>query len=199
MGKRRASRLPGQLRFVGDIDRLKSVLRQTYLMNGARRENSAEHSWHLAMMVLLLHGYSREKVNVLKCVKMALIHDIPEILAGDVFIYDARARRGYLGRELASARKLFGRLPRMQAREFLSLWKECETGESPEARLVRAVDRLEPLMCNYATRGRAWKAHGVRASQVRELNMPRMKAVPEIGKFVDGLIADAVRKGFLAK
>ena len=198
MGKRRADQLPGRLRFLREIDKLKSLLRQTYLMNGSRRENSAEHSWHLAVMVLLLHGYSREKVNVLKCLKMALIHDIPEILAGDVFIYATRARKGYLGRELAAAKRLFGRLPRSQAREFLSLWKEVEMGESPEARLVRAVDRLEPLMCNYATRGRAWKKHGIRASQVRELNMPRMKAVPAIGDYVDRLISSAIRKGFLA-
>ena len=199
MKGRRGNQLSRQLRFVREIDKLKSVLRQTWLMNGSRRENSAEHSWHLAIMVLLLHGYSRRKVNVLKCLKMALIHDIPEILAGDVFIYDAPARRGYLGRELAAARRLFGRLPRRQAAEYLALWKEVETGDSPEARFVKAMDRLEPLMCNYATKGRAWRKHGIRAAQVRELNMPRMKAVPEIGIFVDRLITSAARKGFLGR
>jgi putative hydrolase of HD superfamily len=199
MKKGNSNRLKQQLGFVRGIDKLKSILRQTWLMNGSRRENSAEHSWHLAMMVLLLHGYSRRRVNVLKCLKMALIHDIPEIQAGDVFIYDAPARRGYLGKELAAAKRLFGRLPRKQALELIALWKEVETGDSPEARFVKAMDRLEPLMCNYATRGRAWRKHGVRASQVRELNMPRMKAVPGIAAYVDRLISSAARKGYLAR
>ncbi|MEK7476154.1 MAG: HD domain-containing protein [Candidatus Coatesbacteria bacterium] len=186
-----------QLRFVKEIDRLKRVLRQTWIMDGSRRENSAEHSWHLAVMVLLLHGHARQRVNVLKCLKMALIHDIPEIHAGDVFIYSRRDRGAYQRQELVAAKRLFGRLPRRQAAEYLALWREVETGDSPEARFVKAMDRLEPIMCNYATKGRAWRKHGIRASQVRAVNMPRMKAVPEIGRYVDALITSAVRKRYL--
>jgi len=198
MKRQHANQLKDRLRFVKEIDKLKSVLRQTYLMDGSRRENSAEHSWHLAMLVLVLHGHARRKVNVLKCLKMALIHDIPEIHAGDLFIY-ARKRGGYLGRELAAARRLFGRLPRKQAAEYLALWREVETGDSPEARFVKALDRLEPILCNYATKGRAWRKHGVRAAQVREVNLPRMRAVPEIGKYVDALITSAVRRRYLPR
>jgi putative hydrolase of HD superfamily len=130
---------------------------------------------------------------------MALIHDIPEIQAGDLFIYSTQSRQGYQDRELAAAKRLFGRLPRTQAAEYLALWKEVETGDSPEARFVKALDRLEPLMCNYATKGRAWRKHGVRGSQVRAVNMPRMQAVPEIGRYVDALITSAVRRGYLAR
>jgi len=199
MGGGGRSRLQRQLGFIRKIDRLKSVIRKTRLMDDSRYENSAEHSWHLAVMVLLLHGYSRQRVNVPRCLKMALVHDIPEVIAGDAFIYSARAQRGYAGRERAAARKLFGLLPRGQAAELLAAWKEVEFGDSPEARFVRALDRLEPLMCNYATRGRAWKKHGVREAQVRGLNMARMKAVPEIGRFVDKLISSAVRKGMMRR
>jgi len=189
--------LPAQIRFIREIDRLKAVLRQNYLMDNSRRENSAEHSWHLAVMVLVLQRYSIKRVDVLKCLKMALVHDIPEIIAGDVFIYSVKSRKGYVGRELAAAKKLFGLLPCQQAREYLALWREVEMGDSPEARLVRAIDRLEPLLCNYATKGRTWKKHGIREHQVRDLNMPRMKSVPAIGRFVDRLITSAIRKGYL--
>jgi len=168
-------------------------------MDNSRLENSAEHSWHIALMVLLLAQYSEKKVDPLRCVKMALVHDIPEIIAGDALIYSAKAHKGYIGRELSAAKKLFGRLPGKQAREFLSLWKEVETGNTPDARFVRAIDRLEPLLCNFATRGRSWRKYGVRSSQVRSLNMPRMEAVPEIGVFVGKLISSAVKKGYLKK
>jgi putative hydrolase of HD superfamily len=191
--------LSKQLTFIKHIDKLKKVTRKSYLLDNSRLENSAEHSWHIALMVLLLAQYSKKRVNPLRCVKMALVHDIPEIIAGDALIYSAKAHKGYIGRELTAAKKLFGQLPPRQAREYLSLWKEVETGNTPDARFVRAIDRLEPLLCNYATKGRSWRQHGVRSSQVRSLNLPRMETVPEIGVFVDKLISKSVRKGFLKK
>jgi putative hydrolases of HD superfamily len=199
MANKRSNELARQLRFVRDIDRLKSVLRRTCLMDGSRRENSAEHSWHLAVMVLALRSQSGRKVDVEKCLRMALVHDIPEVLAGDSFLYDAKRRKAGQLRERKAAGRLFGRLPRKQGGELLSAWKEFEAGNSPESRFVRALDRLEPIMCNYATRGRLWRKHGIREAQVRGLNMPRMRAVPEIGRYVDRLLTSAVRRGYLGK
>ena len=164
--------LQRQLSFLTEIDELKQILRQTVLLKDLRQENDAEHSWHLAMMVLLLSEYSNDtKIDVLRTLKMVLIHDIVEIDAGDTFCYDVHDREQKVVKEREAANRIFGMLPNEQANEFRLLWEEFEERETPEARFAAAVDRLQPLLLNFNTRGHAWRKHGVKRSQVIERNI----------------------------
>ena len=190
--------LQHQLSFLTEIDELKQILRQTVLIKDRRQENDAEHSWHLAMMVILLSEYSNDDgIDVLRTVKMALIHDIVEIDAGDTFCYDIHDRKQKTVNEREAANRIFGMLPKRQANEFKLLWEEFEEMETPEARFAAAVDRLQPLLLNYNTRGHAWKKHGVTRSQVIERNMHIEKGSVELWEFAKQLIDDSVRKGYL--
>jgi len=195
--KRADKRLERRLKFVRKIDGLKRILRQSLIMSGGRRENSAEHSWHLAVMVMLLHEYAAGKIDVGKAIRMALVHDIPETYAGDHFIYDARAQRRRVAREKAAAKRIFGFLPAGQAGEMRRLWEEYEENKSPEARFVRALDRLEPLICNCLTNGSAWRRHRVNARMVYDLNRAGMEFAPALWRYAEGILASAVRKGIL--
>jgi putative hydrolase of HD superfamily len=191
-------KLQQQLNFLTEIDELKQIMRQTVLLKDFRQENDAEHSWHLAMMVVLLSEYSNEgDIDVLRTVKMALIHDIVEIDAGDTFCYDAHDRKQKTAKEREAANRIFGMLPNEQANEFRLLWEEFEEMETPEARFAAAVDRLQPLLLNYNTRGHAWRKHGVTRSQVIERNMHIEKGSVELWEFAKQLIDDSVRRGYL--
>ena len=190
--------LQRQLSFLTEIDELKQILRQTVLLKDLRQENDAEHSWHLAMMVLLLSEYSNDtKIDVLRTVKMVLIHDIVEIDAGDTFCYDVHDREQKVVKEREAANRIFGMLPNEQANEFRLLWEEFEERETSEARFAAAVDRLQPLLLNFNTRGHAWRKHGVKRSQVIERNMHIEKGSVELWEFAKQLIDDSVRKGYL--
>ena len=190
--------LQRQISFLAEIDQLKQILRQTVLLNDLRQENDAEHSWHLAMMVILLSEYSNDvKFDVLRTVKMVLIHDIVEIDAGDTFCYDVHDREQKVAKEREAANRIFGMLPGNQADEFRLLWEEFEEMETPEARFAAAVDRLQPLLLNFNTRGHAWRKHGVTRSQVIERNMHIEKGSVELWDFAKQLIDDSVRKGYL--
>jgi putative hydrolase of HD superfamily len=158
--------LERQLSFLVEADRLKSVLRQTTLCDGSRRENSAEHSWHLALMAMVLAQHADDSVDTPRVVRMLLVHDLVEIDAGDTFAYDAAANVGREAREQRAAERIFGLLPPEQAEELRALWTEFESQNTPESRLAVALDRLQPLLNNDASAGGSWRAHAVTRAQV---------------------------------
>lgn len=164
------SRLQQQMNFILEIDKEKRIGRQTYLSDGERKENDAEHAWHLAIMTLLLAEHAREPIDVLKTVKMLLIHDIVEIDAGDTYAYDEEAKQTQADRELLAAKRIFGLLPADQGEDLMVLWREFEEQKTPEARFARTMDNLQPMMLNAATDGRAWVEHQVRIGQILKRN-----------------------------
>ncbi len=166
------NRLAKQMAFLREIDRLKQVQRRSLLLHEDRWENSAEHSWHVAMAVWVLAEHANEPVDVCRVVGMMLLHDIVEIDAGDTFVYDEAAMAGKSERERRAAERLFGLLPEDQARQFRDLWDEFEAGETAEARFAAAVDRLLPVTHNHGTGGKSWRMHGVEKTQVLRRNAP---------------------------
>ena len=164
------SRLQQQMNFILEIDKEKRIGRQTYLSDGGRKENDAEHAWHLAIMTLLLAEHAREPIDVLKTVKMLLIHDIVEIDAGDTYAYDEEAKQTQADRELLAAKRIFGLLPADQGEDLMALWREFEEQKTPEAWFARTMDNLQPMMLNAATDGKAWVEHHVRIGQILKRN-----------------------------
>lgn len=162
-----ASRLRDQLSFLIEIDKLKTVLRQSPLAAAERRENDAEHSWHLAMMVTILAEYSDEPIDTGHTVKLVVVHDLIEIYAGDTPLYDSAAGDSQQAREEAAAHRLFGLLPRDQARTVRALWDEFEARQTPEARFAKAMDRMQPLLLNWMACGGTWRTPGATADTVR--------------------------------
>ena len=163
-------RLEQQFEFIREIDKEKLIGRQTYLSDGVRKENDAEHAWHMAIMTLLLSEYANEEIDVLKTVSMLLIHDIVEIDAGDTYAYDEAAKATQEARERKAADRIFGLLPEDQCRRMKSLWEEFEERKTPEARFARAMDNIQPVMLNAATDGKAWREHKVRLEQILKRN-----------------------------
>ena len=164
------TRLEKQMAFIEEVDKIKQIGRQNYLADGSRKENDAEHSWHLALMTMLLSEYANEKIDVLKTMGMVLIHDIVEIDAGDTYAYDYEAQKTQKERELAAAERIFNILPEDQANKLRALWDEFEAGETAEARFAAAVDRVQPAMLNSASGGISWKEHDVTLSKALERN-----------------------------
>ncbi|MGG6269748.1 HD domain-containing protein [Leptolyngbya sp. AN03gr2] len=193
------TRLQAQIQFIVEIDKLKHVFRQTLLMDKSRRENDAEHSWHLAMMAIVLSEYADSQVNLLRVLKMVLIHDLVEIDAGDTFCYDAIALQDQSDREQKAADRLFGMLPENIGEELRTLWEEFEAKETLDAQFAAALDRLQPLLHNYYTQGGTWKMANVTEAQVRKRMAPVSICSPVLGEFVDSLIEDAIRQGFILK
>ncbi|MBN1619921.1 HD domain-containing protein [candidate division WOR-3 bacterium] len=182
-----------KINFLREIDKLKSVLRRTYLMDGSRRENSAEHSWHLALMVLVLGEYSNEPVDVLKVLKMVLIHDIVEIDAGDTFLYSDSKEEKKIN-ERQAAKRIFGLLSENLSHEFFLLWTEFEEKKTPEAKFAAAIDRLEPVLQNHATEGRAWRENGIKKEQVVAANRHIEEGSVVLWNFVWKLIEECSEK-----
>ena len=191
-------RLTQQLRFLLEADRLKRVDRRNLLADGSRRENTAEHSWHLALLALVLAEHAVEPVDVGRVVAMLLLHDLVEIDAGDTYIYDDAAHDDKAARELAAADRLYALLPDDQALELRLLWDEFELGETVDARFARSLDRFQPLLLNHASEGRSWQEHGITADRVRAVNLRAADGAPPLGPVVEELIADAVARGLLA-
>ena len=191
-------RLATQLSFAMEVEQLKQVFRQSLLLGDRRRENDAEHSWHICLMAMLLVEHAAEEVDVLKVLKMLLIHDVVEIDAGDTFIYDAQANLDKEEREQRAAERLFNLLPEDQAVAYRALWDEFEERHSAEARYAAALDRLQPLLLNYHTQGAAWQKHGVVKAQVIERNKHIADGAPALWEFARQLIDDAVAQGILA-
>ncbi len=149
--------IPGIIAFIREADRLKSVLRKTSLMDGSRRENTAEHTWHLMLMALVLERYANDAIDLFKTLKMLLIHDLAEIGVGDVFVYDEKGRAAAQAAERKAAETMFSGLPAETGAELLALWREFDEGHTPEARFARAVDRLQPVLSNLANDGGTWR------------------------------------------
>ena len=164
------SRLEKQFAFCLEADKEKLIQRQTLLSNGEKKENDAEHAWHMSLMCILLSEYSNEPIDVLKTISMILIHDVVEIDAGDTYAYDDKAKLSQRDRELKAADRLFNILPDDQAKKLRALWDEFEEGKTPEARFAHTMDNIQPAMLNNSTDGRVWKERGVRLSQILERN-----------------------------
>jgi putative hydrolase of HD superfamily len=200
MKKTGSNDLSRRLRFLCEIDKVKSIFRHTLLMDGSRRENDAEHAWHLAMMAVLFSDLSRSRrLSVLKVVKMVLIHDIVEIDCGDTFLYDEQSRLAQKKQEARAARRIFNLLPRDQARELLDLWQEFEARKTAEARFAAALDRFQPILHNYKTRGRVWKKAKVGPESVLRINRHINEGSPELWDLVKKMIEDGTQKGFFGK
>lgn len=192
------TRLEQQMHFLVEIDKLKTIFRQNYLADGSRKENDAEHSWHLAMMTITL-SENFPQADALRTLKMVLIHDLVEIYAGDTFAYDDKAHEDKEKRENDAANEVFSLLPTEQAQEYLSLWQEFELMESPEAVFASIVDRLQPLVLNACAHGKMWLEHGVRVEKVLKRNTLILeKAPPVIAEYVRKTIADATMRQYFA-
>ncbi len=192
-------RLGQQIAFILEIDKLKSVLRRSYLLNENRHEDSAEHSWHLSVMALILAEHANAEVNTLRVLKMLLVHDIVEIDSGDTYIYDAAGNETKVLREQAAAKRIFGLLPSDQGEELQTLWQEFETRETPEAKFAAALDRLMPLLHNYHTEGRSWREHGITEQQVLTLNRHMADGSETLWEYAEALIHQAADDGHLGK
>ncbi len=190
-------RLSEQISFIVEMDKLKSIVRRTVLIDGSRNENDAEHSWHLAIMALVLAEYARDNIDMLRVIKMVLLHDIVEIDAGDTFCYDDERGHASAEREQQAAERIFNVLPVEQAQEFRMIWDEFESRQTPEAKFAAALDRLHPLLHNYYTHGYAWKQHGIARGQVLEKNNIIADGSRILWDYAQALIEDSVQRGFL--
>lgn len=164
------TRLEQQFQFFREIDKEKEIFRQTYLADASRKENDAEHAWHMAIMAVLLSEYANGEIDLLKTITMLLIHDIVEIDAGDTYAYDEAAKASQPEREQRAAERIFGLLPADQAEKLMNLWHEFEAQETPEAKFARSLDNIQPMMLNSASDGLAWREHGVKLSQILKRN-----------------------------
>lgn len=192
-------RLEQQIQFVLEIDKLKRVLRQTLLTDGSRRENSAEHSWHIALMAVILAEYASEPVDILRVIKMLLIHDLVEIDAGDTFCYDLQGNQNKAEREAEAADRLFNLLPPDQAVELRALWEEFEAQATPAARFAASLDRLQPILHNQQTEGHTWQQHGVTSDRVLHRMAPVKTGAPDLWTFVQQVIDNCVAAGYLKR
>jgi len=190
--------LADRLRFILEIDKLKSIMRQTMLADDSRNENSAEHSWHLAMTALVLAPFAAEPVDLARVVKILLVHDIVEIDAGDVFIYDAEARAAVAAAEQAAAERIFGLLPDPEGTELRSAWDEYEARETPEAKFAYSCDRLQPLMLNLAIGGGSWVRHGITVDQVKKINGGIALGLTGVWEAAEAMLDESVADGSLA-
>lgn len=192
------NRLEQQLNLVIELDQLKSVLRRTRVKSAqGRLENSAEHSWHVALMAILMEEHANEPVVVARVVKMLLLHDIVEIDAGDTFVYDVIASEQQQVKELAAAKRLFGMLPQEQGEALMQLWLEFERGQTADARFAKALDRIIPMLLNYHNQGQSWQEHEVSREQALAVNSKielGSRALWEKAKYI---IEDATQKGWL--
>ena len=193
-------RLVRQVEFLLEVDRLKGIGRQSYVLGGERKENSAEHSWHVALMAVVLAEHAPETIELVRVVRMLLVHDLVEIDAGDAYFYDEAANEAKPELERAAAERIFGLLPADQATDLRAAWEEFEVCETPEARFAKSMDRLMPLLHNHYTQGRSWLEHGVSREQVVTRFLGDMEhASPAFYQLAVSLIDDAVAKGWLAQ
>lgn len=190
-------RLDQQLRFTAEIDKMTSILRRTMLIDGSRRENDAEHSWHIAVMTLLFSEYAKEPVDIARAAKMCVVHDLVEIYAGDTFAYDLKANEGKEEREAAAADKLFAQLPAEQGAEIRSLWEEFDAMETPDAKYASCMDRLQPFLHNTLTEGHTWKESGTNRAVVEKRMAVIKDFMPEVYKWIDTNLDAAIEKGWL--
>lgn len=193
------NKLEKQIAFIKEIDKVKYILRQSTLFNSDRRENDAEHSWHLAVMAIVLAEYSDKPIDLLKVLKMVLIHDIVEIDAGDTFIYSTTKDHDNTEEELAAAKRIFGILPEEQAEELIEIWKEFEAAETDEAKFAKSLDRFEPLLQSATNNGGTWVEHDVPYHKVYDVNKAIKYGSTTLWNYAKSLLDESVEKGFLKK
>ncbi len=190
-------RLQKQMAFLLEVDKMKNIIRQTYLSDGSRKENDAEHSWHLALMAIILSEYFDKDIDLLKVVKMLLIHDIVEIDAGDTFCHDQKANEDKKEREEKAAKRIYQILPDDQAQEYKSLWHEFENVSTKESVFANILDRLQPSILNLSSNGKSWLEHEVSKKQVLERNEMVFSGPEEIAEYMKMLLDTAVKSGYL--
>ncbi|MYM60437.1 HD domain-containing protein [Vibrio sp. OCN044] len=192
------NRIEKQLSLIMELDQLKSVLRRARVKSANDRlENSAEHSWHVALMAILMQEHANEPVDIARVVKMLLLHDIVEIDAGDTFAYDTQAIESQKGKELAAAKRLFNMLPEDQSEALLSLWCEFEDAKSADAKFAKALDRLIPMLLNYHNGGKGWLEHQVTSAQALTANRKIESGSQALWEQAKKIIHDATEKGWL--
>jgi len=193
-------RLLRQIEFITEVDKLKNVFRQNVVIGTERNENDAEHSWHMCLMAILLSEYvEAEELDLLRVIKMAIIHDLVEIDAGDTFCYDEKANEDKSQREEKAAKRLFNILPQDQAEEIMGLWREFEDLKTPEARFAACLDRLQPLILNYNTKGHTWQKPGVTSQKVLKRSEPLKETAPQLWDYAVEIIEDSIKKGLLKR
>ena len=190
-------RLRRRLEFFLETDRMKYVIRRTPVGNVSRKENDAEHSFSLALLAMVLEEYADDNVSIDRVIRMALVHDLIEIYAGDTYVYDQAAMETKAAREDAAAEKLFGMLPREQGKEYEALWREFDAEETPDARFAACLDHFQPLLMNYYTVGVSWLEHNVCRSQVVHRMQIIREVFPMLYELVEAMLSDAVRRGWL--
>ena len=190
-------RVADQLRFLLEVDALKGVLRQSYVLDGSRRENSAEHSWHAALFALVLAEHAAEPVDPSRVIAMLVVHDLVEVDAGDTYVYDDAAQATRAARERVAANRVFGLLPADQGPRLRALWEEFEAGVTADARFANAMDRLAPILLNFVNDGRTWRQHGVTVGKVRARNANVGAAAPALGEVVASIVEDAMDRGWI--
>ena len=188
-----------QVNFIKEIDKLKYIQRKTKLFNSDRHENDAEHSWHLAMMTIILAEHSDRPIDILKVLKMVLIHDIVEIDAGDTFIYDTTKSHTNTDEELIAAKRIFGLLPQEQADEYIAIWEEFEEGETDDAKFAKSMDRFEPLLQNTSNNGGTWAEFDVKYDTVYSKKKAIKNGSTLIWDYAENLLNESVEKGILKK
>jgi len=192
-------RLQQQIEFMLEIDKLKHILRRTILTDRSREENSAEHSWHIAIAVFLFSEYAQDQnIDWYRVIKILLVHDLVEIDAGDTYCYDHQSRKDQSQREQKAAERIFKILPLDQSRSFRELWDEFENRETPESKYANALDRFQPFLQNYATKGQIWQKNNITHRQVKDRMQPLFDGAPLLWNLVELLIDDAVQKKYLA-
>jgi len=190
-------RLDAQIRFLSEAQCLTGVLRRSVVGDSPRRENAAEHSWHVALMAVVLAEHAAEEVNLSRVLAMLLVHDVVEVDAGDTFVYDAAAKRGQEERERAAADRLFALLPEPTAGQLRTLWDEFEAGASAEAKFAKALDRFQPVLMNWRGDGAGWRKHAIAAQDVLEVNRPIAAGAPTLWERVEAMVAEAQSAGSL--
>ncbi len=193
------NRLEQQLNFIMEVDKIKKITRQTYLSDGSRPENDAEHSFHLAIMCFLLKEYANEEIDVLHTMEMVLIHDVIEIDAGDTYAYDSLGNQSKREREVKAAERIFNLLPKDQASYVRALWDEFEEGATPEARFANALDKIQPLLLNDASGGDTWKSHGISISQILKRNERTSKGSEVLWEYCKPILEQNIEKGNISK
>ncbi len=191
--------LEKQVAFIKEIDKIKFIQRKSRLFNSDRRENDAEHSWHLAVMAIVLAQHSDKPIDLLKVLKMVLIHDIVEIDAGDTFFYSSTENHDNREEELAAAKRIFGILPKEQADELIAIWNEFEDAETDEAKFAKSLDRFEPLLQDAVNDGGSWAEFDVPYQKVYDLNKTIKNGSTTMWKYAEDLIDESVEKGNLRK
>lgn len=186
-----------QISFILELDKIKKITRQTYLCDGSRKENDAEHSWHLALMAFVLADYANEPIDVLKTIKMVLLHDVIEIDAGDTYAYDAEGNKTKREREIKAADRIFKLLPEAQKNQYRSLWDEFEAMETAEAKFANMLDKIQPLLLNDASGGKSWEEHSVKKSQVLLRNARTHEGSEELWAYARSLIEKNAKDGKL--